>query len=166
MSINYRKQIGFLKGLCKGLNYTSDTPEGKLLVSIIDTLDSFSDEIDKVKDDIEALTDDLQDISDEIGELESISEDIESLEEQIESLGDSLGDFSEMYESNPEYLFRPVVSRPIRLVKGGENALGDSPDDDDDDDDDDDGGEGVRVSIVCPKCGERIPVTDENISVE
>ena len=165
--MNYRKQIGFLKGLCKGLSYTPDTPEGKLLVAIIDTLDSFSDEIDKVKDDLDVVIDDLQDISDEIGELESISEDIESLEEQIESLGESLGDFSEFYEGSPESMFRPVVSRPIRLVKGGEGSVetlfGEDFDEDEDDDDDDNG---IEISVQCPKCGERIPVTDENITVE
>jgi archaellum component FlaC len=125
--INYRRQIGFLRGLCSGLSYEANSPESKLLLAIIDMLDSITSELDMIKNEIDDLGDDLQDLSDEVSELESISDDIETLGDQLEFLGDFMEQISEMTGETLEddNLVRPIVQRPIRLVTNDGEFLDD-----------------------------------------
>ncbi|MCL1820254.1 MAG: hypothetical protein FWG36_06330 [Oscillospiraceae bacterium] len=129
---NYKRQIGFIRGLLNGLSYEANSPESKLLLAIIDMLEALSNEIDQIKFDIDDLGDDLQDLSDEIGEIESISDDIEALGEQLSFLGDFIEQISEISgeEINSGNVVRPVVQRPIRLVTKDDFA-----DDEDEDED-------------------------------
>ncbi|MCL2081266.1 MAG: hypothetical protein FWH16_04105 [Oscillospiraceae bacterium] len=130
--LNYRRQIGFLRGLVSGLSYEASSPESKLLLAIIDTLDALTLEIDMLKAEVDDLGDDLQDLSDEVSELESISDDIEVLGDQLTFLGEFMENISDM-ASEPlggDSVVRPIIQRPIRLVTNDGEFLDDEEDDD------------------------------------
>lgn len=42
---NLKEKVAYLQGMTKGLNVNEHTPEGKLLVNMIDVLESFAEEI-------------------------------------------------------------------------------------------------------------------------
>ncbi len=181
--MDYRKQIGYLKGLLAGLEVAENAPENMLFRAIVDTLDSFADALSDTKEDIEELEDDLQDISDEIGELESISEDIEHLEEQLEHLNESISELgSTLYSEGSESHIRPLLSRPLHIVttKSPDDESDDDDDENDDDDDDDmddslsiedfleegEEADDCIILVTCPHCGKQVTVDDDNITIE
>ena len=53
-------KIAYIKGLCAGIDFSTDTPEGKLLMAIVDALGSVKDELDAVRDDHEELAEYVQ----------------------------------------------------------------------------------------------------------
>ena|GEM_PF-2174002 len=158
--MDYRKQVGYLKGLCSGLTLPEDKPEAKLMAAVIDTLEAMADAISDTRDDVAELEDDLQTLSDEVGEMDAISEDMERLEEYLEELGDAMSGLAEMFKEPDE---RP----PIRLF-GSDGDLDDDLDDEDDIYlyDEEDGEEDVEIYAVCPSCGAHVSVDDENIVIE
>ncbi|CQR74047.1 hypothetical protein SOV_21650 [Sporomusa ovata DSM 2662] len=79
---NLKEKVAYLHGLTQGLNVSEHSSEGKLLINIIDVLDSFADEVQSVN----VAQVDLEDY------VESIDEDLTDLEEQIYEDFDSAAD--------------------------------------------------------------------------
>jgi len=79
---NLKEKVAYLHGLTQGLNVSDHSSEGKLLINIIDVLDSFADEVQSVN----VAQVDLEDY------VESIDEDLTDLEEQIYEDFDSAAD--------------------------------------------------------------------------
>lgn len=70
---NLKEQVAYLQGLTKGLNLNENSAEGKMLLKIVDVLDSFAEEIQCVnvaQEDletyVETIDEDLTDLEDEI----------------------------------------------------------------------------------------------------
>ena len=58
------EKTAYLRGLCDGLEIKDDTKEGKLLLAIVDVLDSIAASVS----DLEAVTDEMSDELDEVAE--------------------------------------------------------------------------------------------------
>ena len=58
------EKVAYLRGLCDGLEIKDDTKEGKLLLAIVDVLDSVAVSVS----DLEAITDEMSDELDEVAE--------------------------------------------------------------------------------------------------
>ena len=63
-------KIAYIKGLCAGIDFRTDTPEGKLLMAIVDALGSVKDELDAVRDDHEELAEYVDVLDNDLEELE------------------------------------------------------------------------------------------------
>ena len=63
-------KIAYIKGLCAGIDFSADTPEGKLLMAIVDALGSVKDELDAVRDDHEELAEYVDVLDNDLEELE------------------------------------------------------------------------------------------------
>jgi len=70
---NIKERVAYLHGLTQGLNVSSSTAEGKVLINIIDVLDDMAEEFNNI-----------QLVQEDLGEfVESIDEDLTDLEEEI-----------------------------------------------------------------------------------
>lgn len=70
---NIKERVAYLQGLTQGLNVSSHSAEGKLLINIIDVLDDMAEEfsnIQMVQEDLETY-------------VESMDEDLTDLEEEV-----------------------------------------------------------------------------------
>ena len=63
-------KIAYIKGLCAGIDFSTDNPEGKLLMAIVDALGSVKDELDAVRDDHEELAEYVDVLDNDLEELE------------------------------------------------------------------------------------------------
>ncbi|WP_378955579.1 CD1247 N-terminal domain-containing protein [Pelosinus sp. sgz500959] len=70
---NIKERVAYLQGLTQGLNLSSHSSEGKLLINIIDVLDDMAEEFNK----IQMVQDDLETF------VESLDEDLSDLEEEV-----------------------------------------------------------------------------------
>jgi len=70
---NIKERVAYLQGLTQGLNVSSSTAEGEVLINIIDVLDDMAEEFNN----IQLVQDDLGNF------VESIDEDLTDLEEEI-----------------------------------------------------------------------------------
>lgn len=70
---NIKERVAYLQGLTQGLNVSSSTAEGKVLINIIDVLDDMAEEFNNI-----------QLVQEDLGSfVESIDEDLTDLEEEI-----------------------------------------------------------------------------------
>jgi len=70
---NIKERVAYLQGLTQGLNVSSSTAEGKVLINIIDVLDDMAEEFNNI-----------QLVQEDLGTfVESIDEDLTDLEEEI-----------------------------------------------------------------------------------
>ncbi|MDU2065326.1 MAG: hypothetical protein E6713_10855 [Sporomusaceae bacterium] len=73
MSSAVKEKVAYLQGLKKGLNVNDASAEGKLLIHVIDALDTFAGEIEGL-----SLS------QEELGEyVETIDDDLSDLEEEV-----------------------------------------------------------------------------------
>jgi len=70
---NMKERVAYLQGLTQGLDVSSSSAEGKVLLNIIDVLDDMAEEFNN----IQMVQDDLENF------VESIDEDLTDLEEEI-----------------------------------------------------------------------------------
>lgn len=70
---NIKERVAYLQGLTQGLNISSSSAEGKVLINIIDVLDDMAEEFNN----IQMVQEDLETF------VESIDEDLTDLEEEV-----------------------------------------------------------------------------------
>ena len=70
---NIKERVAYLHGLTQGLNVSSQSAEGKLLINIIDVLDDMAEEFNN----IQMVQEDLETY------VESMDEDLTDLEEEV-----------------------------------------------------------------------------------
>jgi Uncharacterized conserved protein len=124
---NLKEKVAYLHGLTQGLNVNEHSSEGKILIHIIDVLDSFADEVQNVN----LAQVELEDY------VESIDEDLTDLEEEIyEDIDDdySEGDFSEDIDDDMVEMACPDCHEIVTFESG-------ILDEDDD------------IEVTCPYCG-------------
>jgi len=131
--MQYLKKFGFLKGLTEGLRIDEQTPEGRVLLAMVDLL--------------EELTDALSDMNNSHGgmrqELQDVVRDVERLEDSVDNLDDFLKDFSEDFS----HLIR---SLPDDISDETFETKLDTEEDD-----------GIFYEVKCPKCSEEITLNED-----
>ncbi len=73
----FSEKIAFLKGLAEGLEIKEDSKEGKMLLGILDALETAVKEFQEVNDHIDAVDESLADLEDELEDFEDEDEDEE-----------------------------------------------------------------------------------------
>lgn len=68
-----KERVAYLQGLTKGLNVSEQSAEGKLLINIVEVLDSFAEEVNC----LHSAQQDLENY------VESIDEDLTDVEEEV-----------------------------------------------------------------------------------
>ena len=136
--MRYLKKFGFLKGLAEGLQLDEQTPEGRVIVSMIDLFEEMADALSEIKNTQDGLARDLQDVV----------RDVERLEDSVDDLDDFLKDFGENFsqvlnalpdddkdggKENEETYYEVKCPKCGEEITLGEDALG-------------------QGSIRCPKC--------------
>lgn len=69
---NLTDKVAYLQGLAEGMNLSSDTPEQKLLLKILDVLKDFSHEMEALREDQEELTEYVDNIDEDLTEVEEL----------------------------------------------------------------------------------------------
>ena len=88
-----QKRVAYLNGLTKGLNLNESSAEGKLLVNIVDVLESFAQEFNSVNTAQSELEEYVESIDEDLSYLE---DEIFSESEEDEKSGGSAEDWIEM----------------------------------------------------------------------
>lgn len=70
MSVN--KKLGYVKGLADGLDVSKTTPEGRLLLAIVDLLDEMAEEIEELAETVEDLEGDVEELADDFYDDEDL----------------------------------------------------------------------------------------------
>lgn len=90
---NLKEKVAYLHGLTQGLNVNDHSSEGKVLLNIIDVLDSFADEVQNVnvaqvelEDYVESIDEDLTDLEDQIYEDFEYAEDEDNYDETSDNM--------------------------------------------------------------------------------
>lgn len=70
-----KERVAYLQGLSKGLNVSDQSAEGKLLINIVEVLDSFAEEVNclhsaqlDLENYVESIDEDLTDVEEEVYE--------------------------------------------------------------------------------------------------
>ncbi len=66
------EKVAYLKGLAEGLGITDSTSEGKLMLAVIDVLDTMADELEAVDAHAKDLSDSISDINEDMEYLEDL----------------------------------------------------------------------------------------------
>jgi len=85
--MRYLKKFGFLKGLAEGLQIDEQTPEGRVILSMIDLFEEMTDALSEMKNTQDGLRQELHDVV----------RDVERLEDSVDDLDEFLKDFSENF---------------------------------------------------------------------
>lgn len=128
---NLKEKVAYLHGLTQGLNVNASSSEGKILLNIIEVLDSFADEVQNVN----LAQVELEDY------VESIDEDLTDLEEQVYEDYDSDEDDDyddDMYEEVFEDDMVEVACPDCHELVTFESGILDEDDD---------------IEVTCPYCG-------------
>ena len=72
---NLGKKVGFLKGLMEGMDFDTNTANGKLMAGIVDLLGDLSDRVEAIDELLEDLNDYVESIDEDLTELEGARED-------------------------------------------------------------------------------------------
>ncbi len=69
---NITEKVAYIRGLADGMNIQSETNESKLLLAIIDVLDSFATEISALDETQDELSEYVESIDNDLGDLEDL----------------------------------------------------------------------------------------------
>ena len=90
------KKVAYIKGLMDGMNFEADTPEKKLLVAIVDALESISDSLHAVEEDTQYLSEYIEEVDQDLGDIE---EEVFGYDEDEDDFDeDDYDDDEEFYE--------------------------------------------------------------------
>ncbi len=141
---NLKEKVAYLHGLTQGLNVNEHSSEGKVLLNIIDVLESFADEVQNVN--LAQL--ELEDY------VESIDEDLTDLEEQIyeEDMDDDGFDDDDLYDDADADDDMVEMSCPgcHEMVTFESSILDDEED----------------IEVTCPYCGGVVYDNELDITVD
>jgi len=69
MTIN--EKVAYLKGFIEGLGFKPETPEQKIIASMVDILDDLAKTVTDVEDDVEYALDYIEELDSDLGDVES-----------------------------------------------------------------------------------------------
>ncbi|MBL0387009.1 hypothetical protein JJB07_10140 [Tumebacillus sp. ITR2] len=151
-----KERLAYLRGLAEGLNVGQNSPEGRVLVEMMEVLQVMSRSLDNLEmtqshltEYIEAVDDDLTDLENEF--YDEYDEDLDALllddgDEYDEDL--DLDDYDESEDSAIEYI-------EMNCPNCGENVFVDEDVLDSDE----------VVEVLCPECNETVLI-NENFDSE
>lgn len=86
MTMEITEKVAYLKGLAEGLSLDKETKEGKLLLAIVDVLDSMASEFEVLESELGDMEDGLDAVSDDLSDVEEalFEEDEEDEEDEEE----------------------------------------------------------------------------------
>lgn len=140
--MNITEKVAYLKGLMEGLGFKPETPEQKILNSVVDILDDLAKSVNGTEQDVDYLMDYVDELDSDLGDVE----------------GYLFADEDEDYDDEDDY-------------EDDEDYYEDEDDDEDDDDEDEvyefecpECGEKIYLSsaltdkqeITCPACSKRL----------
>ena len=129
--MNITEKVAYIKGLVDGMEFEGNTPEKKLLLSIVDLLDAMAEELTDVQKEVETLGDMADELDNDLGELEDYVYEGEDEEDEDD-------DGFDIIDDEEEYSFEcPKCGATVSFY---------------DDDDPSD--------VICPACGESIDCED------
>lgn len=65
------EKVAYIKGMMNGMNFEADSPEKKLLVAIVDALESIADSLYAVEEDTEYLSEYIEEVDSDLGDVEA-----------------------------------------------------------------------------------------------
>ncbi|EGO64243.1 CD1247 N-terminal domain-containing protein [Acetonema longum] len=80
---NVKEKVAYLQGLTKGLNVSGESSEGKILLNMIDVLESLAQEIHLLSHDHQELQDYVETIDEDLHDLEETVYEDEPADEPI-----------------------------------------------------------------------------------
>ena len=81
--MNITEKVAYIKGLVDGMEFEGNTPEKKLLLSIVDLLDAMAEELTDVQKEVETLGDMADELDNDLGELEDYVYEGDDEEDEI-----------------------------------------------------------------------------------
>ena len=152
-----KEQVAFLKGLAKGLDFNTESKEGKIISSIVDTLIIMADEIDD-------LVENALDIGDE---LDALSEDLADVEEIVfdgADDDDTFFDFDYDDDDDDDDGFDNACDSECycNLCNSGNNVTADNSIDDTADNVNEE--TEVTYDITCPACNAEIELDESDLA--
>ena len=137
-------KVSYIKGLAEGLNISSETAEGKVLLKIIEALDDIADSLDDLMDAYDELEEKVDEIDSDLADVEEFVYDEDYDEDDDE---ENLDDF---FDEDDDEFFE------LECPNCGEDVLIDFDMLEDD------------KGIICPNCHEAITLEfdDENENSE
>ena len=85
------EKVAYLKGLAEGLGVEGDTAEGKLLLAMIDVLDSLAIDVEDLEANVADMAESLDELSEDIAYVEDLA--MGDIDEEDECDFDDDGDF-------------------------------------------------------------------------
>jgi len=150
-----KEQLAYLKGLAEGLNVGQSSPEGRVLLAMMEamnemvrSMDRLYMQQDQLESYLEAIDDDLTDLENEV--FEEYDEDLEDLaiEYELEDDDDIVG-MDDLDDSAIEYM-------EMACPNCGETVFVDEDVFESDE----------VVEVLCPECEETVLVNDPSLSDE
>ncbi len=99
--MNITEKTAYLKGLLAGLKIDEDKPEGKLISTIIETLDEMAAEVADLKQENDRIYDYLDELDHDLGDVESELYELDDYYDDDEDYYDD-EDFEDEDEEEPE----------------------------------------------------------------
>ena len=141
-----KERMAYLKGLAEGLNVGQGTPEGRVLVGMLDVMSEIVRSLDRLQaqnveleEYIEAVDDDLTDLENEF--FEGLDEDDDEYDEDLEYDVDE-DDFED--DTAIEYMEMTCPNCGETVFVDEDVLLNDE-----------------IVEVLCPECNETVLATDE-----
>ena len=141
------EKSAYLKGLMDGMNFNTESNEGKLLAAIVDLLGDMSKKIHDIEDTTIAISDELDEIEEDLDAIEDFIMD-ELDEDDDEDFDDDEDwddeDFEEGFEFGDEdSTIYEVVCACGNVIDFDEETL-------------------EQGSMICPNCGETLEFSNED----
>lgn len=135
------EKVAYLKGLAEGLGVDGESNEGKLILAMLDVLESFASDIEDLEANLADMADSLDGLSEDIAYVEDLALDSEDEEDFDDEEGSCSGNCSACGGcSDADYeVTCPSCSTVIPVYQ-----------------EDIDFG-----SIICPSCGEELEFDNE-----
>ena len=64
------EKVAYIKGMMDGMNFQADSPEKKLISSIVDALESMAESLEALEADNEYLSDYIEEVDQDLGDVE------------------------------------------------------------------------------------------------
>ena len=132
-------EVSYIRGLMEGMQYDTDSNEGRLLGKIVDLLGKMAGEIEAVSDAQDELSEYVDDIDEDLASLEDALFDDEDEDEEEDDEGEDDEDEDAEDEEDDEF-------------------------DEDEDAEDEDGDADIYVECVCPECKRTFYVKENELS--
>ena len=88
MEMELTEKIAYIKGLMEGMNFNTETNEGKIITALVDIVDDMTHQVEEMNDDLDDLYDEVDAISEDLGDVEDFvfEEDDEDEDEYEDDL--------------------------------------------------------------------------------